>query len=132
MQSILYTYIGGVFGAKVVLGSVCFAFGERKTLLIRKHIQFYKALYLTLLGRPALMQILEATTARHELLRGEPTKLVRHLRKSVHDAQPSRKQNITKDAVIIGSVCLFHRCGGSLIHNSIWPSKHGCSEKIYI
>ena len=78
MQSILYTYIGGVFGAKVVLGSVCFALRERKTLLIRNHIQFYKAPYSTLLGTPALMQIPEATTARHELLRGEPTKLLKH------------------------------------------------------
>jgi hypothetical protein len=72
---------------------------------MRKHIQFYKAPYSTLLGTPALMQIPEATTAGHELLRAEPTKLLKHQRKSIHNAQPSMKQNITKDAIIIGSVC---------------------------
>jgi len=44
--SILYTCVGSVFGDKVALiYYVCFAFGKKKTLLIRKHIKFYKPLY---------------------------------------------------------------------------------------
>jgi hypothetical protein len=52
------------------------------------------------------MQIPEATTAGHELLRAEPTKLLKHQRKSIHNAQPSRKQNITKEHTYIVVVVL--------------------------
>lgn len=70
----MYTCVCSAFGAKVVLiGSICLVFREMKTLLIRKHIKFYKAPYLNFLGTPALKQIPEATSARHELLKKNST-----------------------------------------------------------